>query len=79
MHCIILSYYPLPKPLSLRDKKKKLGGGGERRKGEEAGSKNVLLQTDHSCGIKKSMTVNVERDLEGSLHPSPAWNPLYPR
>jgi len=43
-----------------------LGGGGERGKREEAGSKNVLLQTDHSFGIKKSMTVNGERNLEGS-------------
>ena len=49
-----------------------MSGGGERRKREEAGSKNFLLQTDHSFGIKKSMTVNVERELEGSLHPSPA-------
>lgn len=49
-----------------------MGGSGERGKREEAGSKNVLLQTDHSFGIKKSMTVNAERNLEGSLHPSPA-------
>lgn len=66
-----MNYYPLSKLLSLKDKKNwvEVEKGGRERK---QGSKNVLLQTDHSFGIKKSMTVNAERDLEGSLHPSPA-------
>lgn len=46
-----------------------MGGGDKRGRREEAGSK-IVLQTDHSFGIIKSLNSNAERDLGGSLHPS---------